>query len=297
MSTLAAPSADFRPRLGYRRMVSRVFVAVCIVLSLVAVLVLGTLIVRVWIDGASLLRIDLLRLMPNPADPLTGGVANALWGTIWLMVLTIAISTPVGVAAAIYLEEYAKRNRVTNFIQLNISNLAGVPSIVYGILGLAIFVRWMRGGQSLMSGALTMSVLILPVIIIASREALAAVPSSIRLAAYALGATRWQTIRHHVLPAALPGIMTGLILAFSRAIGESAPLVMIGALAFTTDLPDSIWDRFTVLPLVIFIACDSFDPDQHKIAAATILVLLAVLFTLNGVAIGLRAWHQRKKAW
>jgi phosphate transport system permease protein len=297
LSTLATSSADFRPRLGYRRMIARVFVVVCILFSLVAVLVLGTLIARVWIDGADLLGIDLLRRMPNPADPLAGGVANALWGTIWLMVLTIVISTPVGVAAAIYLEEYAKRNRITNFIQLNISNLAGVPSIVYGILGLAVFVRWMRGGQSLLAGALTMSVLILPVIIIASREALAAVPSSIRLAAYALGATRWQTIRHHVLPAALPGIMTGLILAFSRAIGESAPLVMIGALAFTQEYPDSIWDRFTVLPLVIFHCCDSFDSDQHKIAAATILVLLAVLFTLNGVAIGLRAWHQRNKAW
>ncbi len=296
MSALAVP-ADFAPRLGRRRLASQLFCTFCIALSLLSVVVLATLIVRVWIEGHELLGLDFLRKMPNDMEPLTGGVSMALWGTIYLMVLTIAFAVPVGVAAAVYLEEYAPHNRVTGFIQLNIANLAGVPSVVYGILGLAIFVRWMTFGRSLLAGALTMSVLSLPVIIIASREALAAVPNTIRLASYALGATKWQTIRHHVLPAALPGIMTGLILSLSRAIGESAPLVMIGALAYSTDPPNSIWSSFTVLPLVIFNASDSPDPDQHKIAAATILVLLAVLLTLNATAVGIRAWRQRNKAW
>lgn len=296
MSALAVPS-DFSPRLGRRRLASQLFSIFCIALSLLSVIVLGTLIWRVWIDGHELLTLDFLRKMPNDMEPLTGGVSMALWGTIYLMVLTIIFAVPVGVAAAIYLEEYAPHNRLTGFIQLNIANLAGVPSVVYGILGLAIFVRFMTFGRSLLAGALTMSVLSLPVIIIASREALAAVPNTIRLASYALGATKWQTIRHHVLPAAMPGIMTGLILSLSRAIGESAPLVMIGALAYSTDPPNSIWSSFTVLPLVIFNASDSPDPDQHKIAAATILVLLAVLLTLNATAVGIRAWRQRNKAW
>lgn len=296
MSAIAAPS-DFAPRLGRRRLASQLFNVFCIALSLLSVVVLATLIYSVCADGLDLVSLDFLRKMPNDAEPLTGGIAMALWGTIWLMLLTIVFAVPVGVAAAVYLEEYATHNRVTAFIQLNIANLAGVPSVVYGILGLAIFVRWSGFGRSLLAGAMTMSVLSLPVIIIAAREALAAVPNSIRLASYALGATKWQTIRHHVLPAAIPGIMTGLILSLSRAIGESAPLVMIGALAYSTNPPDSIWSQFTVMPLVIYLAADSPYPEQHKIAAATTIVLLAVLFALNATAVGLRGWQQRKKAW
>ena len=166
--------------------------------------------------------------------PHKAGLFSALMGTIWIIVTTAAIAIPVGVSSALYLEEYAKKNRLNSFIEINISNLAGVPSIVYGILGLTLFVRFMKLGPSVLSGALTLSLLILPVIIIASREAIKAVPNSIRLSAFALGATRFQTVFHHVLPAAMPGIMTGVILALSRAIGETAPILMVGAVAYVS---------------------------------------------------------------
>jgi phosphate transport system permease protein len=203
----------------------------------------------------------------------------------------------VGVAAAIYLEEYAPDNRFTRLIQVNIANLAGVPSIVYGILGLAVFVRWLRFDRSVLAGALTLSLLIMPVIIIASREALLAVPQSIRHAAYALGATRWQTIRSHVLPAALPGIMTGVILAVSRAVGEAAPLLMIGALTYVAFVPEGPLDAFTALPIQIYDWCDRPQPEFHHLAAAGIIVLLGILLPMNAVAVALRAWHQRRRAW
>jgi phosphate transport system permease protein len=222
--------------------------------------------------------------------------------------MTALISVPVGVGAAIYLHEFAGTNRFTRFIQLNIANLAGVPSIVYGILGLTLFVRgWqielfgkprdLSFGRSVLAGALTMSLLILPVIIIATREALAAVPQSLRLGAYALGATRWQTVRHHVLPAALPGMMTGVILALSRAIGEAAPLIMLGALTYVAFVPSSPLDAFTALPIQIYYWSDQPQVEFHHLAAAGIIVLLAVLLSMNAVAIAIRTWQQRNSAW
>jgi phosphate transport system permease protein len=183
---------------------------------------------------------------------------------------------------------------MSRLIQLNISNLAGVPSIVYGILGLAVFVRWANLGRSVLAGALTLSLLVLPVVIIASREAIAAVPNSIRAAAYALGATRWQTVRHHVLPAALPGILTGVILALSRAIGEAAPLITLGALTYVAFVPQSPRDAFTALPIQVYAWCDDPHPEFRRLAAAGIIVLLGVLLPLNGLAVAIRTWRQRE---
>jgi phosphate transport system permease protein len=209
-------------------------------------------------------------------------------GTLWLISLVALISIPVGVSSALYLEEFAKPGKLNKFIEVNISNLAGVPSIVYGILGLAFFVRFFALERSLLSGALTMSLLILPVIIIASREAIRTVPMSIRYAAFSLGATRWQTTWAHVLPASSPGIMTGVILALSRAIGETAPLIMIGALTFVAFLPAGPMDSFTALPIQIYNWISRPQQEFHELAAAGIFVLLVILLLLNASAIYIR---------
>lgn len=221
------------------------------------------------------------------------GIKAALAGSLWLVGLTAGISIPVGVGAAIWLEEYATRNRLFRIIEINIANLAGVPSIVYGMLGLAVFVRWMALGRSLVAGALTLSLLILPVIIIASREAIRAVPDSLRHGSYALGATRWQTVRHHVLPVALPGIVTGVILALSRAIGETAPLVVVGALTYVAFTPEGPMDDFTALPIQIFNWASRPQAEFHELAAGGIMVLLLVLVLMNGTAALIRFRSQR----
>ena len=214
-------------------------------------------------------------------------------GSIWVIALTAALALPVGVAAAIYLEEYGTRSRVARFIELNIANLAAVPSIIYGLLGLGLFVRLMGMGQSVMAGAATLALLALPVVILSTREALRTVPSSIREGSYALGATKWQTIWNQVLPMALPGVLTGLILALSRAIGETAPLITIGALTYIPFAPDSVWSKFTVLPIQVFNWVSRPQADFHTNAAAAILVLLALLLTMNAIAIIVRDRHQR----
>ena len=290
-----APAGLFQPRLARRRRRGRVFAAACAVLGCLGVGVLSVLLVRVVREGSPWLTWRFLENFPSVLFPQKAGVKSALWGSLWLVGLTALVSVPCGVGAAIYLEEYAGKTRFSRFIQLNIANLAGVPSIVYGILGLAVFVRWMTLGRSVIAGALTMSLLILPVIIIASREALAAVPDSIRAAAYALGATRWQTIRSHVLPAALPGIMTGVILAVSRALGEAAPLIMIGALTYVAFVPERLSDPFTTMPIQIYDWASRPQEVFRQLAAAGILVLLVVLLSLNAVAVALRAWQQRRR--
>jgi phosphate transport system permease protein len=190
--------------------------------------------------------------------------------------------------AAIYLEEYASKNRFTAFIEVNIANLAGVPSIVYGILGLAVFVRFMGLERSVLAGAMTMSLLVMPVIIIAAKEAIRAVPSSLRQAAFAVGATRWQVVRHHVLPSAIPGILTGVILALSRAIGETAPLIMIGALTYVAFVPEGPLDEFTALPIQIFNWTARPQETFHELAAGGIIVLLAILLLMNATAVYIR---------
>ena len=287
----------FEPRLARRRLVGRLFVAGLVSLTLVAVVVLALLLVSVAGDGAKWLSWDFLNRFPSQLRPERAGLKSALFGTLWLISLTAIVSVPIGMGAALYLHEYARKGRLTRLIELNIANLAGVPSVVYGILGLAVFVRLCDFGRSVLAGAMTLSLLILPVIIIASREALAAVPNSIRQAAFGLGATRWQTVRAHVLPAALPGMMTGVILALSRAIGEAAPLIMIGALTFIAFVPEGPRDDFTAMPIQIFNWCDQPEEIFRELAAAGILVMLGMLLPLNAVAVGIRAWHQRRKAW
>ena len=283
----ARPRGTFRPRLAARKFRGYVF-SVLGVLSILcglgALLALfGDVLVRglPWLDWQFLTSFD-------SRFPERAGILAALAGTAYMMVFTILIALPIGIMSAIYLEEYAPDNTTTRFIQVNIANLAGVPSIIYGLLGLQVFVRWFALERSVLAGSMTMALLVLPIIIVAAREAIRAVPSSIRDASYAVGATRWQTVRHHVLPYAFPGILTGNILAASRAIGETAPLITIGALTFVLFTPENPMDTFTVLPIVIFNWVSKPQPEFHDIAAAGILVLLGVMLLMNSIAIWLR---------
>ncbi len=287
----------FNPRLPRRRLLANLFACVFLMITLIGVVVLAVLLVSVAGEGWSWLSWKFLANPPSRLWPENAGLNSALFGTLWLIGITLVVCIPIGIGAAVYLEEFALDNRLTRLIRLNIANLAGVPSVVYGILGLAVFVRWLRFDRSVLSGGLTLSLLVLPVVIIASREALAAVPSSVRHAAYALGATQWQTVRAHVLPAALPGIITGLILAMSRAVGETAPLIMLGGLTFCTAVPDGPFSDFTAMPIQIYNWLDEPQSEFHHLASAGIIVLLGVLLSMNALAIGIRAWKQRKRLW
>ncbi len=284
---LAAP-----PNLRRRHLAARAFKTVCMLLTWFCLVLLAVLLVHATREGLPWLDAQFLTEFPS-RFPERAGIKSALYGTLWLISFTALFSIPIGVAAAIYLEEYARPSRINTMIEVSIANLAGVPSIVYGMLGLAVFVRWLALGRSVLAGAMTMSLLILPVIIIASREALRAVPNSIRYAAYALGATKWQTVRHHVLPSALSGILTGTILALSRAIGETAPLIMIGALTYVAFVPSGPMDQFTALPIQIFNWVSRPQQDFHELAAAGIVVLLAVLLLMNAIAVFIRQRSQR----
>jgi phosphate transport system permease protein len=261
----------------------------------VGVIALVTLIIQVIVEGSSRLNGSLIFHYPS-SNPEIAGAQSAIWGTIWLMGIVAATCLPLGVGAAIYLEEYANPERWYNrLIEVNIQNLAAVPSIVYGILGLAFFVRGPVGlGQTVLAGGLTLSLLVLPIVIIASREAIRAVPSSIRQGSMALGATKWQTIRRQVLPGAIPGIATGSILALSRAIGEAAPLVLLGALTFITFNPEGLDSAFTALPIQIFNWISRPQDEFKVLAAAAIVVLLGLLIAMNATAIWLRNRYQRK---
>jgi phosphate transport system permease protein len=254
---------------------------------------LAVLLVNVISQGWSRVNWDFLTSFPS-RRPEEAGIKAALLGSIYVVIIAGITSFSLGLGAAIYLEEYATRNWFARIIQTNIANLAGVPSIVYGLLGLEIFVRFIGLGKSVLAGGLTLALLVLPIIIIAAEEAIRAVPSSIREGAYALGATRWQAIWHLVLPQAFPGILTGVILAVSRAIGETAPLIVMGALTFVPFAPDSPLSRFTVLPIQIFNWVSRPQPGFHQAAAAGIIVLLIVLLTMNAVAVILRNKFQRK---
>ena len=274
-------------QLARRQRRAKVFAGVCVAVTFGAVGILGVLIWDVTSVGMRWLDAQFLTSFPS-RFPEKAGIKSALYGTLWLVSMTAAFSIPTGVLAAVYLEEYAPRNRITRLIELNIANLAGVPSIVYGILGLAMFVRFMGFERSVLAGALTMGLLILPVIIIAAKEAIKAVPSSIRQAAFAVGATRRQVVRAHVLPEAVPGILTGVILALSRAIGETAPLIMIGALTYVAFVPDGPMDEFTALPIQIFNWTSRPQAAFHELASAGIVVLLVVLLTMNALAVYIR---------
>ena len=258
-----------------------------LLVMLLTLAALASLIFDVARDGVGRLSWQFLTSYPSRTAA-NAGILPALAGTIYVISLTALLAIPVGVAAAIHLEEYGSRGRFARLIEINISNLAGVPSIIYGLLGLGLFVRMMGMGRSVMAGASILALLILPVVILATREALRAVPKSMREASYALGATKWQTIWHQVLPAAAPGILTGLILALSRAIGETAPLITIGALTYVPFVPSDIWSPFTVLPIQIFNWVSRPQAAFAENAAAGIVVLLALLLVMNGAAIVLR---------
>ena len=258
--------------------------------TVVGVIALATLIWTIVDNGWARLAADPVAFLTSYVSrfPARAGIKAALVGSAYLMVLTALFCFPVGVGAAIYLEEFAPRNRLTNFVEANIANLAGVPSVVYGLLGLGVFARFFRMGPSLLAGALTLAVMSLPVIIVAAREAIRAVPESIRLGAYALGATKWQTVRRQVLPAALPGTLTGTILALSRAIGETAPLLVIGLPIVIFSLPNDVRDPVSALPLLIFDWTSRAQTAFAEAAAAASIVLLALLLAMNAVAIFLR---------
>ena len=276
-----------------RYIIAKIFHGFCFTVAWSGVLILGVLLFHVTQEGIQWLDLQFLSDFPS-RFPAKAGIHSALIGTLWLISLTALFSVPIGIGAGLYLEEFTKKNRIRQFVDLNISNLAGVPSIVYGMLGLVIFVRWFELNQSVLAGSLTMSLLILPVIIISTREALRAVPNTIRQAAFALGATRWQTIYAHVLPAAFPGILTGIILALSRAIGETAPLIMIGALTYVAFVPVGPMDDFTALPIQIFNWASRPQQQFHELAAAGILVLLFVLLLMNSIAVFIRHRLEKK---
>jgi phosphate transport system permease protein len=276
-----------------RKHADLLFQLVSLMTLVVALTALGALVYDVFSDGAPRLSWSFLTSIASRYAG-EAGVYHALMGSIWVVALTGLLALPVGVAAAIYLEEYGSRSVVARFIELNIANLAAVPSIIYGLLGLGLFVRLLNMGQSVMAGAATLALLALPVVILSTREALRTVPSSIREGSYALGATKWQTIWHQVLPMALPGVLTGLILALSRSIGETAPLITIGALTYIPFAPDTVWSKFTVLPIQIFNWVSRPQADFKANAAAGILVLLALLLTMNAIAIIVRDRYQRQ---
>ena len=261
--------------------------------TLFALILLVFFIGDILIDG--IMRIDwdfIIDLPSRKAEK--AGIYTALMGSIWILLLTTGIAFPVGVAAGVYLEEYGNKNKFSAILEINISNLAGVPSIIYGLLGLEVFVRIMGLGASVLVGSLTLSLLILPIIIVATREAIKAVPKSVKDASYALGASKWQTIWNQILPASSGGILTGVILALSRAVGETAPLIVVGALAYVPFAPESPMDEFSVLPIQIF---NWISRPQHGFienAAAAIIILLLITFVMNGVAVYFRNKWQKK---
>ena len=287
-------NALFNPRLSARKGVGAVFYSIFLLAVMVGIIGLIVLLARIAIEGSDWLNWNFITSYPS-RHPEQAGLKSALWGSVWLMGLTALFAIPIGVGAAIYLEEYAAKSRLTSFIEINLSNLAGVPSIVYGLLGLSLFVqRVFQGERVLLAGAMTMALLVMPIVILASREAIRAVPDTYRQAAYGLGADKWQVIKGVVLPQALPGILTGTILAMSRALGEAAPVIAISALVYLTFVPAHPLEQFTVLPIQIFNWTSRPQEEFQGLAAAGIIVLLAVLLSMNAAAIILRDRHQVK---
>ena len=296
LNPAAQASPRFEPALMRRRLVGTIFFGACIGAVGLLLLALVTLLVDVFIRAAPWLDVQFLTSSPS-ARPERAGILPAMIGTLEVGIIVGLVTFPVGVGAAIYLAEYASDSRLNRLLQTNISNLAGVPSIIYGILGLALFVRTLALGPTILAAALTLSLVILPVVIIASLEAIKAVPHAQREGAYALGATRWQTVRRSVLPAAAPGIMTGIILAMARAIGEAAPLILIGAFTFVTFIPNPISGQYTVLPIQIFSWALRPQDDFQGISAAAIVVMLVLMLVLNALAIIVRVRLSRHIQW
>jgi phosphate transport system permease protein len=288
---------DFKTSMSTRYGLDRLFTGVVTVAALVGVAVLVVLLVDVIRDGSGMLSAGFLTSFPSQIFPQNGGIYPALIGSLWLLGLTALISVPLGLGAAVYLEEYAEDTLINRVIEINISNLAGVPSIIYGLLGLGIFVQLLgpvTGGRSVLTGALTLSLLILPVIIVATREALRAIPASIREGGYALGATRWEVIRSHLLPMALPGALTGVILALSRAIGEAAPILVVGVALYQTYITRTPFEGYMALPTQIYDWISRPQQIFQDSAAAGIVVIMAVLLVANSFAIVLRNRYQKR---
>jgi phosphate transport system permease protein len=295
--TRVASHAGEATTLNRRKVKNALFSLLALAAIFISMVTLAGLLIDLVGRGGSSLDTQFLTSSPSRI-PAKAGILPALVGTLWVTLLVALITLPIGIGAAIYLEEYAGRGRIARLSKINISNLAGVPSIVYGIFGLAIFVRGLDLGRTVFAASLTLSLLILPVVIISSAEALKAVPPSQREAAYALGATRWQVIRRALLPAAAPGILTGIVLAVARAVGETAPLILIGAVTFVTFVPTNPFeDKYTVLPIQIFNWANRPQEAFLEISAAAILVLIALMLLLNGAAIYLRARLSRGLQW
>lgn len=286
----------FSPRIKARQNIGTIWKWVFFGATALAIVLLGMLLYSIVVPGWSWLSWDLITNPPSRI-PERAGMNPAIWGSIWIVIGSGLVSFGLGLGTAIYLEEYAGRGKFMDFVHMNISNLAGVPSIVYGLLGLILFVEWMNMGRSLLAGVLTLALLILPVVVISSREAIRAVPSSLREASYGLGATRWQTVKNHVLPAAFPGILTGIILAMSRAIGETAPLLVVGGASQVLWRPDSPFSTFMVMPLQIYNWTGRPQEEFEHLAAAAIIVLMVILLLMNSLAIGLRQHFSKKARW
>ncbi|MCV9884857.1 phosphate ABC transporter permease PstA [Metabacillus halosaccharovorans] len=282
-------------KMGSRLFANNLAKGLFLLATLFGLVILLTLIYRVYTDSIGWIDFQFITSKLSTTAE-RAGIMGAIAGTLWLMVVVAPVTMFLGVGTAIYLEEYAKNGKLKSIIQTNISNLAGVPSVVFGILGLTVFVRSFELGNIVLAGGLTMSLLVLPIVVVASQEAIRAVPQYLREASYGMGATKWQTIKNIVLPAAIPGILTGLILSLSRAIGETAPLVVIGIPALLIPLPDGIFDKFTVLPMQIYYwTVDSaLVAEYANLAAATIVVLLIVLFLMNSIAIIIRNKFQNR---
>lgn len=267
-----------------------------ILCTLLGLVLLTIFIGNILVEGIGRIDWDFMNNLPS-RRPGKAGIYTAMMGSVWILLLTALIAFPLGVASAIYLEEYGTKSRLNNLLEINISNLAGVPSIIYGLLGLEVFVRVFGLGGSVLAGAMTLSLLILPIIIVATREAIKAVPKSIKEASFAMGATKWQTIWNQILPSSFGGILTGVILALSRAVGEAAPLIVVGALAYVPFAPSSPMDEFTVMPIQIF---NWVSRPQHGFsinASAAIIVLLSITFLMNGIAVYFRNKWQKKVKW
>ena len=289
--------SDFKASMSTRYVRDSAFTVLVTVAALIGIIILVVLLVDVTRDGSSMLSLNFLTSFPSQIFPENGGIYPALIGSLWLLGLTALISVPLGLGAAAYLEEYAQDTRINRIVEVNISNLAGVPSVIYGLLGLGIFVQLLApvtGGTSVLTGALTLSLLILPVIIVATREALRAIPASIREGGYALGATKWEVIRSHLLPMALPGALTGIILALSRAIGEAAPILVVGVSLYQTYVTTGPFDGYMALPTQIYDWISRPQQVFQDSAAAGIVVIMVVLLLANSIAIVVRNRYQKR---
>ncbi len=307
MTSISAPPVRIAlptsPQLQRRKTIGAIWQAVFIAATVFAALVLGTLLVRIFVQGVGALDTDLFtqRFISNAAiERGEAGYLTGIVSSLWLVLIAALFSIPVGIGAAIYLEEYAPDNWFTRVVQINVSNLSGVPSVVYGLLGLGVLVSFFGNdflGRSLWAGGITLGLLILPVIIIASQEALRAVPLSLRQGAFALGATPWQVTWHHVLPAAMSGVLTGTILSISRALGETAPVLVAGAALFVSNVPTSPGATYSPLPIQVFDALGRPQAEAKEFAAAGIIVMMTLLIALNLIAIILRERASRRVRW